>query len=310
MGRTGGRVRIYQSSGFFTEGPKAGRSLSREIRQAVWEAGVVILVYTSPSQDWNYCMWEVGIASDPESPEARIVVFQCGRQTPALFTDQVHVNAHNLIDIQKFTNQLLTDPDFFPSLMKPLTEFTPRSQEVEDAATDLFAKLQPLLPLDHEDEADWAAWPLLRLEMSLDDATQIANLPPEKRQKESRDILLTKCRVGQDDKACEQIFGIAECKGMTLDSLSKAWKESHPQSEATWLDSVCSQLSEAACSKLPALSWEWMPNHTGTAFYAPVLVSVGRRGSQRCIQFDIYFLPLQDCEEKVAALAGRKKPEG
>src|SRR5689334_4569151 len=75
--RSGGRITVFQSSSAQAENPRVGRELQQELKQALWSAGVVLLVYTSPEEDWSYCMWECGVATHPASPETKIVVLQC-----------------------------------------------------------------------------------------------------------------------------------------------------------------------------------------------------------------------------------------
>ena len=44
---TGGQVDVYQSSTPEFEGPRVGKPLKDELRDALWRTDVVILVYTS-----------------------------------------------------------------------------------------------------------------------------------------------------------------------------------------------------------------------------------------------------------------------
>ena len=82
------------SSPEFT-GPRFGRGLNDQLRQALWNTEVLILVYTSADQDWSYCMWECGVATQPQSPNTNIIVFQCGSDVPAPFQDVLRVNARS-----------------------------------------------------------------------------------------------------------------------------------------------------------------------------------------------------------------------
>jgi hypothetical protein len=137
---TGGRVTVFQSSSAWADSPKVGRNLNKQLRETLWKTSVVILVYTAPDQDWNYCMWECGVASHPQSPDTKIILFQCAGSSPSLFSEQVNVNVRNLVDIQKFTDELLTAPDFFPGFGGPITEFQSHGQEVASAAADFYQK--------------------------------------------------------------------------------------------------------------------------------------------------------------------------
>jgi hypothetical protein len=44
---TGGGVDVYQSSNPDFEGPRVGKDLSKELEEALWRAGIVVLIYTS-----------------------------------------------------------------------------------------------------------------------------------------------------------------------------------------------------------------------------------------------------------------------
>jgi len=290
-GRSGGNVRVFQSSSFAAESPKVGRSLNRELREKAAEASVVVLVYTYPDQDWNYCMWECGIASDPATPEAKIVVLQCGKHVPAIFADQVFVNARVAVDIQKFTNELLTSSDFFPGFKAAITQFAPQSAQVVDAAADLLAKLAPVLPPSDDDAPDWAPFPLIQLELDRESAAAIADAPADARAKLFADSIAARCFIVADDKAGEQIFGVAGCKGKTLKEMTDTWRTDHADQSMAWLESLHRQLTDAACSKIPTVDWQLVSDKVGAIWYAPVLACVRPKDTRGCTRFDLYFLP-------------------
>ena len=62
-------------------------ALSESVRHALWNANLFFLIYTVPDEDWGYCMWEAGVASDPGSPDASVVVLQCGQDRPNLLQE-------------------------------------------------------------------------------------------------------------------------------------------------------------------------------------------------------------------------------
>ncbi|MFO0697923.1 MAG: hypothetical protein U0236_01750 [Nitrospira sp.] len=288
-GRTGGRLSVYQSSSFFAEGPDVGRSLSRQIRTAVAAASVVILVYTSPDQDWNYCMWECGIASDPESPEAKIIVLQCGATAPTLFTDQVHVKARNLLDVQKLTNELLTDPDFCPGRTGALTELSSQGQEVQQAATELHEKLQPLLP-DHN-EGVWRAQPFLRLQIDLQTEANLLSAMHERQCDQVGDLLMTRCMIVSEERAGDRIFGLSEPCGKSLVGLRDIWKMRNKEASDQWIKSLTNQILDAIAGRLPSLQWSEILDRQGAVWYAPVLSTWRRTSSPPSVLFDVYFMP-------------------
>src|SRR5215472_8598927 len=85
--RSSGSVKVHLSSSPDFQGPKYGQNLNAQLRKALWETDVLVLIYTSADQDWQYCMWECGVATHPSSSPSNIVVFQCGSDVPAAFGD-------------------------------------------------------------------------------------------------------------------------------------------------------------------------------------------------------------------------------
>ena len=114
-------VEVFLSSNSEFVGPRIGKQLSTELRSALWTAEVVILIYTTPDKDWSWCMYECGVAAYPPDPETKVVVLQCSKEYPEVFSDAVRVVANNRETIVSFAQQFL-DPKFFPSLGKPASK--------------------------------------------------------------------------------------------------------------------------------------------------------------------------------------------
>jgi hypothetical protein len=144
--RSGGRIAVFQSSSAQAENPRVGRELQKELKEHLWAAGVVVLVYTSPEEDWSYCMWECGVATHPARPETKIVVLQCGPQPPSVYSDAVRVNALDPTSVLKFTNEFLTSPDFFPNRREAVAPgFSPNGDEVQQTGGQAAFLVKPLL---------------------------------------------------------------------------------------------------------------------------------------------------------------------
>jgi hypothetical protein len=289
--QSGGRVAVFQSSSPWADSPQVGRNLNKQLKDVLWKTNVVILIYTNPDQDWNYCMWEVGVASHPPAPETKIILFQCTKSAPTLFADQVNVNVHNLVDIQKFVDEFLTSPDFFPEFSGPITEFTPHGQEVASAAADLSQKLLPLLPPEKEDPStEWPAYPFLQLELCFDALDRICNADDDQRAAIAQTIILEESVVSSSDKFCEQLFGFPSFeRGTKLKRLTNKWKEKYPNSKSRWVESLCNQVRAGVMWEFPTSEWELMQGFNDSAWRAPVLNRVRKIPTQKCMQFDIYF---------------------
>lgn len=284
---SGGRVNVYQSSSPWNDAPKVGRNLNKQLRETLWNTGVLILIYTTSDHDWSYCMWECGVASHPQSPDTKIILFQCAGNSPAVFNEQVNVDMRALVDIQKFTSEFLTSSDFFPGATGPITKFKSNGREVASAATDLFQKLEPVLPPEKIDPStEWPAYPFLQLELGFQHIDQIRKLDPKQR----NEIIKKECLISATDKYCEQLFGVLSFSSdMTFKQLADSWLQKFPHSQSKWIQALCNQVSAGATWNFPTTSWDIMQGFNDNIWRAPVLTRVRKIPSRQCTQFDIYF---------------------
>lgn len=88
---SGGDVTTYVSSSVQPEGRRFG-TLDGELKAALASAAVVILLYTDPIDNWEYCLWECGVATDPTDATAtRVEVFSIGGSVPAPYETSLYV---------------------------------------------------------------------------------------------------------------------------------------------------------------------------------------------------------------------------
>ncbi len=130
---SGNRVRVFFSSNARFRTPQIGRTLDEELRDALGETGVVVLVYTGMSQevDWSYCMYECGYATSRAIP---VHVFQCRDEAPSPLAHLVRVKVDSEEDIKKFVTEYLTSMKFFPKQQQPVTGFSPEDPIIEQKA--------------------------------------------------------------------------------------------------------------------------------------------------------------------------------
>jgi hypothetical protein len=296
-----GSVAVYQSSSASGNSPQIGTNLNQQLIESLKKTNVLILVYTTPDQDWSYCMWECGLALDPSTPPTRIILFQCAGYSPAPFLDQVKVNIRNQVDIQKFTNDFLTSETFFPKHHRKIAPFLqPNGPEVVQAANELYVKLQEVAPSGEDDPSEeWPAWPFLQLELSLEQVDHICKAQPAERLQVTRNILQNECLISEGDREAAQLFGITGFpRNIRFQKLIDTWKEEtckkeNFQPELKWLESLCSQIVRGAQWRFPNLQWELMQGAEGHNWYAPVLNRVRKIPSRKCMQFDVYFYKFQ-----------------
>jgi hypothetical protein len=290
--RSGDRVRVFQSSSASAEGPRLGRNLTQELADALWEASMVILVYTSPDHDWSYCMWECGVATDPRSPDTRPVLFQCGDERPDVFAGSLGVDTRDLSQVQRFVNDFLTRPNFFPGHRRPITEFPPNSDFVKQAGQAFYTKLEEVIPRGEARilEESWP-YPFLRLELSKEEVERIRAESFERRVATTTEAVL-ESQVIESDFELRRIFGRAGLPSQAkFRVLVDGWREKFRQSEPAWLEALSEQVSAAVLGRFPTLRWELMrgmDDYDGT-LYAPVVNYACTLGGLRQMQFDVYF---------------------
>lgn len=293
------RVKVFQSSGY-AHGPKIGKSLSQELRDSLWQTDVLLLVYTLPDLDWSYCMWECGVATDPSSPDTRVVVLQFSDEGPAVFDDQVRINARSKESLLQFASQFLTDRDFFPRGIGAITGFTAESTQLQVAGTTLFESLSSIPPTKHEKVEEWPAWPYIRLRLSLDTTKEIAEMPLAS----ARGRLLDETKIVYSDSVACSVLGVRKiAPESSLNELSRSWSAREPSQNSAWIDSILSQLHLAAKWEFTSLDWSMLKGKRTNAgeWFSPVLAWVRRIPYHNCMEFDLYFLPFtaHDGDESV-----------
>ena len=235
-----GRVKVFQSSSY-AHGVKIGKPLSQELRDTLWHTDVLILIYTVSDSDWSYCMWECGVATDPESPDTRVVVFQFPDDGPPVFDDLVRVRPRSKDSILQFTSQFLTDPDFCPH-KEAITGFERRSTQVHEAAEALSAAIAEIPPTAHEKVEEWPAWPFLKLHIPLHESTRISKLEVSAALPE----LLRHTVVAATDMVALMILGLRKLPEQeTLESIVARIRERSGTIDDRWVTSLVSQMHRA-----------------------------------------------------------------
>lgn len=289
---TGGAVEVYQSSSEQASGPRLGFSLTQELKSALWRASAFILIYTTPDREWSYCMYEYGVANNPKSPDTRMLLLRCCEATPALFAGQVTVNARSREEVEKFVNQILTDPEFFRGHGRAITQHQPKSRTIAMLSETLWQNLQKYMPeTDTPKAEEWPAYPFIQLQLPADRAHAIRDAASGERPRIAAEILAQEAVVSDYDKVAGRLFNSPTFdKGMKFGALVQLWKEKDDRRDAKsrWIESLIRQIADGARWKFPALSWELMQGIEDDRWYAPMLTRV-RRVPDQYYQFDIYF---------------------
>lgn len=287
-----GAVNVYLSSSS-GNAPQVGANLNQELMDALFEAQVVTLIYTNSDQDWSYCMWEAGIATDPKKVDTKVIVFQCTKDVPSPFQNRVRVNTHSRTDVEKFVRQFLTEKDFFPHYERAVCKhLLAESPQVSEAAEDLYTRLDAVTP--SEDPSPTERWPslaFLQLCLNLNEVEEITAGEPENRTEISQEIFLTKSTVSNSDNVAAGIFGMPNLrKGMFLREVINNWKERGNSKDEGWITLLINQLTSAACWRFPKIEWKLLKGADGK-WYAPILNWVEKQPTTNLMYFEVHFIP-------------------
>ena len=281
---------IFLSSDSAYEGLRYGKPITDELRTTLANADVFLLVYTSPDEDWSWCMWEWGIANHPASAKTTMAVLQCGPAPPRINDGKLTVNVRNQDSVRGFIKQYYKDPNFFPSLSAPFGGFL-EPDVVRDKADDLFGKLTSFPVIDPAIE--WQTWPFLNLELPLAAVDRIKDVVAPLSQGDRVSQVRTHAKVVVADPKALAIFGLA---GLTPDApfsnLAAHWEAAHPGEKAAWFDSCCEQIATAAAEKLPNGSPLPVRAVDPQRQYVPLTTRVRRSSYEGIARFDLYFVDL------------------
>lgn len=290
-----GQTKVHLSSEPDFEGPRIGTNLNQQLTRTLQKASVVILLYTAADQDWSYCMWECGVALDPSNPDTNIMVFQCGRDIPGPFSDQVRTNARKPDDILRFVQSFYTEKEFFPEAEAPLTTFSPDGQEVKEAANELFKKLEKVLPeLEAEVAEEWPAWPFLKIEVPLDQVESIENATADEQDRWVTDVIPELARVKKYAGGAEQMLGKARLKrDLNLSEMFDLWRAKNQEADSSWFEGMCHQIKAGALAEYSVIRIAHLLGPKG-ARYQPVLSRIQRNPGAGKMYFDVYFYNISD----------------
>jgi hypothetical protein len=286
------RVRVYLSSDPAYIHPEYGRSLNDELRRALGESDALILIFTSDDQDWSYCMWECGVATDPNTPPTKIYVLQCGDDMPKPLSDIVHINARDQKDIRRFTNFLLRDSKFFPGRGAAIAPDIEK-QDCDTLADKLFQDLRDVIPEGLSEL--WSPWPHIRVELPQDEADRIEQANADEQQRLTRGILEEHGVIIESNPQAAQLLGVAFFQPRSrFKDLLRIWKSKFPEAEAHWFNSCCEQFKEGVSHIRPVIREASLKEADGDKEYTPVLSRIRRIHLRKMVEFDIFFYYLSD----------------
>ncbi|MGD9159282.1 MAG: hypothetical protein PVG39_12795 [Desulfobacteraceae bacterium] len=134
------QLHVFQSSDIREEGFKIGQELADTQREILSDASIVFLVFTSIDNDWLYCMWECGLATNSNGADSRIIVLQVGKDAPTALEDQIHITIDR-DSVRRLVHDFHKEPGFFPGYNQALASELDE-EEIEKRSDFLLDKLR------------------------------------------------------------------------------------------------------------------------------------------------------------------------
>ena len=288
LGMISNRLEIYLASDSQFEGPRVGKSVNGQLAEALAQTSLVLLLYTGPDKDWSWCMWECGVATDPnEEVATNIVTMQLSGTAPKVYADNLMIKADNKDSVQNFVNQLCTDSKFFPSIGEALTTWDNNHAFIQDQADALFEVLKPYVAALDIEEARWDGFTI-----SLDGGTVTwLKEMEEVISGSSLDRLLKSAVVSDPEDAGLEHFGYADLEtGMTLFDLRRRWENERGgggKKRTRWTEIIGEELWRIVTRRKPNLKWEPFVSIKEAHLWAYPVVYRYQVHSNGCYDFDI-----------------------
>lgn len=228
-------VSVFQSSSA-QDAPRPGARLDEAVGRAIADSQVVLLIYTIGDDDWNWCMYECGLAQDPEKMETRTVVFHTGEPPRPL---------QHLVTVPFAEDALLTladdfhrDIEFFPRLGRAIAPGLDE-RKIEERSRELFERLRPLLSGDTVVVKEQSRYDSLVLEVDTALVETVRTTEREAGYREalriSIDLLKERCAVRRGNGAPQVHFGFEEIPaGLLFSDLVARWRSDTASPDLAW----------------------------------------------------------------------------
>jgi hypothetical protein len=246
---------IFQSS-HCEGGARIGESLNQQLREKLHEAKAVVLLYTFGDANWAYCMWESGVATNPNELDTRIVVLQCTPDIVGPFGSDVVVRV-NEAEIQRLAHQVHCMDGFWPGV--PALRPAIPDAALRDRAVRFHSELREAIPKRRAEQIRrWDSFTLRLGRVPAENAVQLAD-------EDEQELCLffsKNCVVVDAFGEAMRHFGYQDFQeGLTLDHLATRWTQDTRnlgQPSGDWLGLLCRQLWRAANNMASENIWKLM----------------------------------------------------
>lgn len=298
---------FYSSTTDEGQRPSAGQPLEPAIARALYESNLFILVYTQADEDWQWCMYELGLSQDSNylAQKGRynttVVVFQCTADGPKVTQGNIRV-VINKDSVTNFVVDLCTNRDFIPNCQPTLKN---AGRDILDPiAEDFFRDLKDVIPT--QPSKDIWRWDWFKLKLAAEDITSYEKVEDhEERARHIRD----QAKVIQGHGSALRHFNYTpvvshHSSGMfdvnnpeTFTQLIKRWNKKKGMDEdrlPSWATEIISEIMKSIDEESASPQQELMKStqeYLGDWYY-PIVNHV-KRQSDGSMEFFIYMYRLE-----------------
>lgn len=278
-------------------GARPGERLTDEIKAALYQSKLVLLLYTRTDEDWSYCMFECGLATDPQKPEqTRIIVLQCNdfESVPRMFEGDVVVRIDKK-DIRNFTERLLKEDDFIPG--EPARYPDASLETLADLSNRFYEELRDVIfPGRIGERFRWD-----RFTLKLDD---VPAYPKDASDEDAlcKAIIQSDLVVTHAFGGALMHFGFTDLEGgmrldgsLTLNDLIERWTRDTQDKKPPrdWVKGLALEIYRAIEARPADPTWRPLASAHYRNLYYYVVLNHHRVFPDRSMEFDIYLYDVQ-----------------
>ena len=279
-------------------GLKVGEGLVEQLKNALKNTNVVILIYTFDDKDWSKVMYEAGVASgSKDTKRNKLIVLQCSDDIPPLFFDNIRIRIDE-DGIHKFVNDFHTDPTFFPPEDEP---YAPNLDQVsiKERSDNLFAELKKVVTFKPMEER--RRWDMLCISLDLENVGNIFSNAEQNgidvcMEFASNEILqnaVIKYKFGETQKH----FDYATIDvGIPFNALINRWeqwnmRECDSQYSTSWKGSILKEMVRAITKRDAVPAWSLFKSARSNVDWSfiPVVNHTRIIHTENRMEFDLYF---------------------
>ena len=303
--------KIFQST-HPTAGLATGEIIKEGLMERLKDTDFFILVYTSPDQDWSYCMWELGAATASDTKQTQVVCFSCTNNDPSLMMDVLisHVN-HD--DIKKFTFNIHRLNDYLikdegtqkaeHALLNNLRSLS--DQAIETRASQFFDALFEKIPSG--ESKDLHRWDYLHLYLEPSVLESIRNLEEKDDSFKAQHELVKRHTVllPESQNSAIRAFGYQDFEtGITIEKLKARWVSEYKIKESVkkrktleantdWELDLCADIIRAIFNKRAQRTFNYFESISidQPTFYRPAVIKA-KKSVDDSMEFDVYLYRL------------------